>query len=220
MKIHITENQLNLIKKDIDEEYPMSWNIDEFKKLNSFNQRIQYCERNLQRISSGTSRIVYKIDDAKVLKLAKNKKGLAQNEIEVGFSKDYMWDGIVAKVFNYDNNDLWIEMELARKVNPKKFFELVGFTFDDYCKAILFHAEEQKPKSKYSIQLTKPNNYQEMWDDNEFMYSIFDIIGSYDFPAGDLCKLNSYGLVNRNGHDDIVLIDYGLTNDVYDSYYK
>lgn len=220
MKIHITENQLNLIKKDIDEEYPPSWNIDEFKKLNSFNKRVQYCNNNLQRISSGTSRIVYKIDDTKVLKLAKNQKGLAQNEIEVGFSKDYMWDGIVALIFDYDNNDLWVEMELARKVSPKKFYEIVGFTFENYCEAILFHAEDQKPHSKNYVKPKQPENYQEMWDDNEFMYSIFDIIGSYDFPAGDLCKLNSYGLVNRNGHDEIVLIDYGLTNDVYDSYYR
>jgi hypothetical protein len=220
MKIHITETQLNIIKKDIDEEYPPTWNIDEFKKLKSFNQRIQYCERNLQRISSGTSRIVYKIDDTKVLKLAKNNKGLAQNEIEVGFSEDYMWDGIVAQIFDYDQNNLWVEMELARKVTPKKFFEIIGFFFENYCNAILFHEENQKPKTKYSISRSKPNNYDQMWDNNEFMYNIFNVIGSYDFPAGDLCKLNSYGLVNRNGIDEIVLIDYGLTNDVYDSYYK
>lgn len=220
MKILITEDQHNLIKRDIEEEYPPSWNIDEFKKLKSFNERIKYCEKNLQKISSGSSRIVYKVDDTKVLKLAKNKKGLAQNEVEVGFSKDYMWDGIVAQIFDYDQNDLWAEMELARKVSPKKFHEIVGFSFGQYCNAILYHAEEQKPQSKYSKIQTKPEKYQEMWDDNEFMYSIFDIIGSYDFPAGDLCKLNSYGLVNRNGQDEIVLIDYGLTNDVYDSYYN
>lgn len=220
MKIHITESQYNLIKKELEEEYPPTWNIDEFKKLNSFNKRIQYCERNLQKISSGSSRIVYKIDDTKVLKLAKNKKGMGQNEVEVGFSKDYLWDGIVAKIFDYDQNDLWVEMELARKVSPKKFYEIVGFPFEQYCNAILYHEDEQKPQSKYRIKRSKPENYDKMWDDNEFMYSIFDIIGSYDFPAGDLCKLSSYGLVNRNGQDEIVLIDYGLTNDVYDSYYN
>lgn len=219
MKIQITEGQYNLIKKDLEEEYPPTWNIDEFKKLNSFNKRVQYCERNLQRISSGSSRIVYKIDDTKVLKLAKNKRGLAQNEVEIEYSEDYMWDGIVAKIFDYDQNNLWVEMELARKVSPKKFHEIVGFPFEQYCQAILYHEDEQKPQSRNRIKRSKPEMYHEMWD-NEFMYSIFDIIGSYDFPAGDLCKLNSYGLVNRNGQDDIVLIDYGLTNDVYDSYYS
>jgi hypothetical protein len=33
-------------------------------------------------------------------------------------------------------------------------------------------------------------------------------------------RLNSYGLVNRNGVDDIVIIDFGLTNDIYDTYYS
>lgn len=220
MKIIVTENQYNIIKTDIEEEYPSSWSIEEFKKLKSFNQRIQYCQKNLQRISSGSSRIVYKVDDTKVLKLARNKKGLAQNEIEVGFSKDYLWDGIVAQIYDYDQNDLWVEMELARKVSPKKFQEIVGFSFENYCDGILYHEEQQKPQSRYRVKRRKPENYDEMWNDNEFMYSIFDIIGSYDFPAGDLCKLSSYGLVNRNGQDEIVLIDYGLTNDVYDSYYK
>lgn len=217
MKIHITESQYNLIKKDLEEEYPPSWNIEDFKKLRSFNQRIQYCEKNLQRISSGTSRIVYKVDDTKVLKLAKNKKGLAQNEIEVGFSKDYLWDGIVAQIYDYDQNDLWVEMELAKKVSPKKFQEIVGFSFENYCDGIRYHEGQQ---GRNRIKRFKPENYEEMWEDNEFMYSIFDIIGSYEFPAGDLCKLSSYGLVNRNGQDEIVLIDYGLTNDVYDSYYN
>ena len=70
----------NPLDENMDEAYPTSFNIEEFKQLKSFNQRIQYCEQHLQRISSGSSRIVYKIDDEKVLKLAKNKKGLAQNE--------------------------------------------------------------------------------------------------------------------------------------------
>ena len=31
--------------------------------------------------------------------------------------------------------------------------------------------------------------------------------------------MDSYGLVNRNGKDTIVMIDYGITNDVWDEYY-
>ena len=69
MRIIITEQQYNLIKKDVEEEYPATWNVEEFKNLKSFNQRVQYCETNLTRIASGSSRIVYKIDDTKVLNL-------------------------------------------------------------------------------------------------------------------------------------------------------
>ena len=45
------------------EDYPASFSMEEFKKLTSFAKRIAYCEEHLQRISSGSSRIVYKIDD-------------------------------------------------------------------------------------------------------------------------------------------------------------
>ena len=99
MKIIITESQLkNIIQKELEEDYPINWNVEDFKKLNSFNKRIQYCEEKLTRISSGSSRIVYKIDESKVLKLGKNKKGIAQNEAEIDFSNDYMWDGITAEI--------------------------------------------------------------------------------------------------------------------------
>lgn len=219
MKIIITENQYNLIKKDIEEEYPTTWNVEEFKNLKSFNQRVQYCENNLTRIASGSSRIAYKIDDTKVLKLAKNKKGLAQNEAEIEYSQDYMMDDIVAQVFNYDENNLWLEMELAKKLTPALFYKIVGVTFNDYSDAVSYQEDELKPKRSY-FKTPAPDNMDEMWN-NEFVSRIFDLIGSYDnFASGDLAKLSTYGVVKRDGEDTIVLIDYGLTTNVFNTHYK
>ena len=207
------------IQSDIEEEYPTTWNVEEFARLKSFNQRIQYCEKNLTRISSGSSRIAYKIDDTKVLKLAKNKKGLAQNEAEIDYSQDYMMDDIVAQVFNYDENNLWLEMELARKITPAMFQNLVGFTFEEYVDGIWFQEDILKPR-KSLIKRSKPERFDEMWE-NDFISRIFDIMSSYEnFMAGDLTKLSTYGIVNSDNQDTIVLIDFGLTQDVYDSHYK
>jgi hypothetical protein len=221
MKIIITENQLKtIIKGDLEEEYPESWNIGDFKKINSFAGRVKYCEEKLQRISSGSSRIVYKIDDEKVLKLAKNKKGLAQNETEIGFSNDYMWDGFVAEIFEYDEDGLWVEMELARKLSSKTFQSIVGISFEEYCKGLRYYEYERANASQrryYSF--SKPEKYDEMWE-NEFTNEILQLIGTYDLPIGDMCRTNTYGIVKRDGEDTIVFIDYGLTNEVYDSYYK
>jgi hypothetical protein len=219
MKIQITESQYNFIKKDLEEDYPTSWNIDEFKKLNSFASRIDYCNRNLQRVSSGSSRVVYKVDDTKVLKLAKNKKGLAQNEVEIEFGNYYDLEDIVAKVFESDNNNLWVEMELARKVTPKLFMEIVGVDFDQYCKTLRYHHNQVTGNNNRMFGYSKPDNYDEMWE-NEFVYDMLNFLGNYEPPVGDLCRLSTYGVVNRNGQNHIVMIDYGLTSDVYDSYYK
>jgi GNAT superfamily N-acetyltransferase len=203
---------------DIEEEYPINWNIDEFKNLKSFNQRIQYCEKNLQRISSGSGRVVYKIDDTKVLKLAKNQKGVAQNNTEIGFSDDYMWDGMIAEIFNYDENGLWVEMELARKVTPKIWDSIIGIPIEELHKSARF-VDQQKNPRKYQYHFTRPQRMDEVYD-NEFTSNILDLIGNYDIGPGDFGRLSTYGLVKRNGQDNIVIIDYGLTNDVYDSYYK
>lgn len=220
MNILITESQLNrIVQSDIEEDYPVNWNIEDFKKLTSFSARVDYCNRNLQRISSGSSRVVYKVDDTKVLKLAKNKRGLAQNEVEIEFGNYYDLQDIVAKVFESDNNNLWVEMELARKVTPKLFMEIVGVDFDKYCQALRYHHDDVTGNSRKMFRTSKPENYDEMWE-NEFVYELLSFIGNYNPPVGDLCRLSTYGLVNRDGVNKIVMIDYGLTNDVYDSYYK
>lgn len=216
--------ELKRIKKimglieNIHEEYPTSFNIEDFKKLKSFNQRIQYCEQHLQRISSGSSRIVYKIDDEKVLKLAKNKKGLAQNESEIDYGTEYYLEGIVAKIFEYDENWLWVEMELARKITESEFKRISGFNFNDFAAAINnYHYGRENFRGGFEMEVD-PEIVSEMWED-EFVYGIFQYLGNYPVPVGDLKRLSTYGIVKRDGQDTIVLIDYGLTNDVYAKHY-
>ena len=210
----------NLYSEILDEEYPSSFSMEEFKTLTSFNKRIKYCENNLKRISSGSARIVYAIDNEKVLKLAKNKKGLAQNEVEIGYGQYHDLTNVVAKIFDYETNNLWVEMELARKVRVADFKQIIGFDFKTYSIAITNYGNntnQQKNKMKYpklDSEITEA-----MWE-NEFIYSIFSFIGNYDLPIGDLTRLNSYGIVKRDGEDIIVIIDYGLTHDVYGSYYS
>lgn len=213
-----------IIRESLDEllseDYPSSFDMEEFKKLTSFAARIRYCEEHLQRISSGSSRIVYKIDDEKVLKLAKNKKGLAQNEIEVIYGQSYDLESTVAHVFEHDENYLWVEMELARKVRKNDFKRITGFYWDDYVMAINNYGEEVHSRGGQSYKMPLDKEvYDAMWED-EFVYDIFGFIGNYHIPVGDLKRLSSYGIVKREGKDEIVLIDYGLTTDVYDSYYS
>ena len=95
-----------MVKETIEEDYPVSFDMEHFKTINSFNDRVQYCEEHLQRISSGSGRIAYKIDEEKVLKLAKNKKGVAQNEAEIEGQDGYVT--IFAKTFEYHPNYLWL----------------------------------------------------------------------------------------------------------------
>lgn len=223
IKQKLSENLVyEIIETYLEEDYPSNFDLEEFSKLKSFNKRIQYCQERLKRISSGSSRIVYMVDDTKVLKIARNEKGLNQNDVEVTYSKFHDIKDITAQVFAYDQNNLWVEMELARKVTPKIFENIVGFSFDDYCDGLDKYFESVNPqragKSWYRSNLEQ-EKYDAMWE-NEFVYDMFNFMGNYDTPVGDLKRLNSYGLVKRNGVDTIVLIDYGITWDGFDTYYK
>jgi hypothetical protein len=129
-----------------------------------------------------------------------------------------MWDDMIAEIIHQDENALWVEMELARKVSPKLFQEVTGMDFNNYCHAIRYYDDHHNGGRHRMISMSKPDNYDDLWE-NEFCNEVFNLIGSYDLPVGDLCKLSTYGVVNRNNQNQIVMIDYGLTKDLYDTFY-
>jgi len=210
------------IQKFLDEDYPQSFDMEYFKSLTSIQKRIEYCNQHLQRLKSGSSRIVYKIDEEKVLKLARNRKGLIQNSEEVRNSTDYVLDDLLANVFDYHDDYHWIEMELARPVTTEKFKQIVGIDFDTYVSFIKSHHHDITSIG-YSNTLKKnfPQEFiDDMYDNNQFVYDVLNYIGSYDDTfIGDLTKLDSYGIVKRNGSDRIVLIDFGLTDSLFKQHY-
>ena len=162
MKIYIREDQLHLLLKEM--AYPVSFDLGEFKNLNSFSKRIDYCEHRLQRISSGSSRIVYKIDEDKCLKLAKNKKGISQNENEIEHGQSNY--EIFAKVFDSDENGLWLEMELAKKCNPSDFKKIIGYDFNTVCEWIDYvHSWYSVTRSYFHLRKYEiPEKYKELFN--------------------------------------------------------
>lgn len=202
----------------VAEDYPQSWNPTEFKKLKNFAERKRYCDQHLTFLISGSGRLVYKIDDEKVLKLAKNQKGVAQCDVEINLGNDSYLDGIVAPIYDYDENGLWVEMALATKLTKSKFKSLVGYDFDEFATQIFYFYHTTLKPSRY--MKPTPSELQDEIVEDEFYSAVCDLMGSFDMPVGDLKRLNSYGIVKENGKERVALIDYGLTNSVYDSYYK
>ncbi len=225
-----------LLETLMDEDYPSSFDMEKFKSLKSFNDRIRYCEEHLSRISSGSSRIVYKIDNLKVLKLAKNKKGIAQNETEIQWGQDRMYSDILAHTYDSHPNGLWVEMELARQVNLSTFKNILKYPMDELCLFLKFHyftnvRYEPNKSSLYKrmldteldenavMQHTNAHDVDYFYE-NPFSSQIASFMSDTDSPSGDFCRTSSFGVVKRDGQDTIVIIDFGLTTDVYDSYYS
>lgn len=199
--------------------YPKSFNLDELKSLKSFKKRVEYANTHLPRkIASGSARTIFQIDDEKVLKLAHNNKGYHQNEVE----EDFYLQGfdIIAKVYDFDQeNHTYLEMELAKKVTKKRFKQLVGISLEDVWN-YLYNLKIQynlRGVSKYDRVKEIPEDIEE----NVFVQELKDIVLSYDMMVpGDFGRESTYGEVIRDGKPAIVIVDFGLTNSVYDDFYK
>jgi hypothetical protein len=200
---------------DLTEDYPPSFSMEEFNKIGSYARKLRYANAHLTRLASGSGRTVFKVDEQKVLKIAKNRKGLAQNSVEAeGYLQNY---DIVAKVFETDQNDIWIEMELAKKVSKSRFAALTGVTIEqvDRCVRYTTYINKGHP----SVAADKAA-VEDLLANNEFIIDLVSLNADYDMATGDQGRLSTYGEVLRDGKPRIVLVDFGLTNQVYNDFYK
>ena len=219
--IHITESQMKALIGEM--AYPASFNFDVFRQLRTFAERVRYCEQHLKRLSSGSSRIVYLVDDEKVLKLAKNKKGVAQNEVEIRLGTEPYYT-CFADVYEYDESGLWVEMEYCQKAKKSDFKSIYGVPFECLCCMIWQQGSNNRnSRFNYNPYSDYKNMVQDIWDGEEndlqmLFMSLQEYIGG-EMLCGinDLCRISSWG-INSEGY--FILIDYGLTDEVYDQYYR
>lgn len=221
--------------------YPSRFSFEELNNLRTYAAKKRYIESHLEKIGSGTSRLVYKVDEEKVLKLAKNAKGLSQNEEEVNKSA-YDLD-IFANVFDYDDEFYWIEMEIARKPKKSDVKAIYGISFDyivDFLKKVFSYRGADC--NRLRGLLTTSKDFNKFWEDyyeweagnptsyfkisdklGYFLKSIDDYIGNYSCywaDLGDLRRLANWGIVSRDGEEELVVIDAGLNDEIYNNHYN
>ena len=209
---------LNTILDPIKEmAYPSGFSMETLKSIPSYKKRLEYVESMLTKIASGSARTVYKVDEEKVLKVAKNKKGLAQNQAESDWGAQQC--ECTARVFDRDENGLFIEMELARKVTPTKFKELVKVSIENIWTYLDIMNDLNNGNHVYLDNDDKA--WLEELHNNEWVQDLMSFIYDYGYPyPGDFGRLSTYGIVSHEGRESIVLIDFGLTKDVLDTHYS
>lgn len=192
--------------------------LEELNKIRSFNGRITYANQNLSRIGSGSGRAVYDIDGTKVLKLAKNPKGVAQNEEEARLGNDWHINNLVTNVFDSAEDDTWVVAEEGKKVTEKRIKELTGIESLGSLNAYLRNSESTNKGGRtiFSMDPALKDSYVE----NEFVASLNDFMLNYNQMSGDLARPSSYGEVVRDGEPTLVLTDYGLSDEVYNTHYN
>lgn len=178
------------------------------ERLETYNARKKYAERNLKHLSSGSSRVVLTFGDS-VIKLAKNDKGLAQNEAETKASK--LSSKAINKVLSHAKNFVWIEVPMVKKLTESRFQELTDMEFEDFGEALRYALKSISGNT----QLKKPKNYDTVSKSKLFM-ELSKIGKKLDLMPGDLARVSSYG--EKDGK--VVLIDSGLTSKVFKDYYE
>ena len=192
----------------------VKFNMDEFKLIKSFKSRINYCNKFLKKLSAGSSRIVYQFNSNSVLKLAKNNKGLQQNLSEGNEYNNNYFNEIRTNVFDYDvHNDMWIISEMAKKITPSIFklytnieFRKLGYYVN------LKYAENNGKKITNNNWLSFMSlEEKNQMDNNKFVSKILEFMLNNGLGAGDISRISSWGIVNREGNEIVVLVDYGYT---------
>lgn len=223
----INNNKLNnkLNESLLNEAAMPQFNLQTLSSIKSFAGRLKYCKQMLgPSFGSGSSRIIFEIDDEKVLKLAKNKKGVAQNEFEEQTSR---YGSMVVHVFDCDDNYMWLVEENCVPAKEEDFERLIGLPFETYCDLIRFYYNRYCRNGRQTYLFTMTTDeadalvdrlYNE--DDDGFVPRIFNLMGDYQLPFGDLTRISTYGMVMRDGSPELVVIDSGLSEEILNTYYR
>ena len=219
----LTEN-IGGLYEDVLEiaNYPEGFDINQFKDLPSYAAKARYLRSHgLDKLGAGSSRAAFIADDTTVIKVAKNKKGLAQNRVEAELSANVSQDAPIAKVKDSDQDNIWIESERARRAKPSDFKSIVGYPMKDIIKAL-----GEMVNSRKNIRVVPGSRWynrdRELFDElseTPFVSELAEIITNHKLSMGDIDRISSWGVVNRNGTDHLVLIDYGLDDKVWQQHY-
>lgn len=199
---------------------PDDWDKSSYKSNTSFASRLRYAQERAKKMGTGSSRVAFEIEyegRPTILKIAKNKKGLAQNDFESQMLTDYYAQdlGILIPIIDYDEeNDppTWIHTEKAEKMKPNQFKQFFnGMDPHDTMQIVQY--------GRGAIRLSSPQeeeSAQEIIENNEYIDSLVDLVGNYDIPWQDFTRLANWGVFKNHP----VIIDIGFSNDVMRQHYS
>jgi hypothetical protein len=220
-KEFITENALD------EMALPNDWDESALGHGKTFANRVAYAKERAAKLGTGSSRVAFTVEDGgrpTALKIAKNKKGLAQNEAEVEILNDnYVKNlGIVIPIIDYDKKNpqpTWVQTEVAKKASEsalckimkcgKTLFHLTGYT-----EMLLGNPNSWEAKQAYAHMKTLSDDDAGIFQ--EYGQRLAELISSTSLQPGDFSRAQNWGLYNGNP----VIIDVGYTETVKDMYWN
>jgi len=195
---------------------PDEWDKSIFSDRVPFAKRVRYAQQMAQKLGAGSSRVAFEIPyqgRRTVLKVAKNSKGIAQNEYEAEVLRDGYASriGILVPLIDYDeanSSPHWIHVEYATKAKPSDFPKACGGSIQDLVQWV-----KERLGKKDGWRMGDPNKIN---DESDLAGGLLDLIGNFDMPTGDLARTANWGVFNGR----LVIIDAGLSSDIYQVHYQ
>lgn len=180
--------------------------LNKISSLKNFEDRIKLASKHFEKIGDGSARTVFALPEDKVIKIAKNDKGTAQNLEE---SKPELHTSITSRVIAADVEGAWVICHFAKDITHSRFQKLTGIDFDDLADALYYKFnnesdEFEKPKTYESIIKTKIFN------------DLANLIYADDLIIGDIARIESWG----EDDERPVLVDFGLNKETYKDLYQ
>lgn len=190
-----------------------AFDLATFKRFEDQFDAYNYARDNLHLLGKGSGRVAYAYSSGKVLKLAMNEKGFAQNEVEVSVSSRPETRGIIARIYEHDPGMMWVLAELVRPIRDH----------EEFLRYIKFHdvgVYETGDTMAYVVDDIVSNEYEGQFAnevDPVFVQQLHTVVIENGLDVSDIVSMRSWG---KTSDGRLVLLDYGFSHDVAAKHYQ
>ena len=210
---------------------PDHWDTTVFSPGNVIKKQVDYVLANSKKLGTGSSRIVTSImyqGRQTALKIAKNKKGLAQNEAELaivddGYAKNM---NIVIPLIDYDKeNDppRWLQFEQASKTTERQLCAIMkcAHLSDVVMMADIVLGEIADAKGLDRAKILERNKVAGFTnEDKDIFYGYVNdlamLADSFNIELIEFIDPRNWGIYKGKA----VVVDIGFTSGVASSHYS
>lgn len=219
-------------KEDIeDSDDPTDWVQDAFNHPESWGtedpfkaMRRAASSFGLLELGLGSSRIVFEMGGGKVIKLARNQKGVEQNKLEETAGRDPEVHDLVASVYEASPDYAWLVAEAVEPLEDsevKRAEKISGVPWIEVRRLLGLSDKEEFEATAAGIKGKMERGGgggSSCLSGTDFINSLGEFLERYrDMLPGDIVKLSSWG-VNKKGC--LVMLDYGITRKKFQELYK
>ena len=236
--IILTETQKRQLKEVISGQFKSNFfnELDTYASVGDFNTCMNLCSEYFGSFFDiGSSRAVYRIDDEKILKLAINEKGVAQNKTEVEtYNRTKVYKDIFPKTFSWSKNYVYMISEFVLPLNTLEdvkhdgdqaddLYQCLGITthqFDCILFAINRHTENNKINWD-EIDKDEPSFREWLsrhMDANRNLEVLMCYLIENPLLGRESFSPQNMGMAKRNGQPWIVILDNGWDGNVAELY--